>query len=336
MTTRSIRLIEVALRAGVSVATASNALSGNRYVSPDFVERVVRAAEELDYRGNHSARSLRTGRLNTIGLVVPDVTNPFFAEIVRSIERFAAETDRSVVLSNTDFEPARESTALSSLRSSTDGLLLLSTGPDLPAVRALVEFGLPVVALDEIVEVAGVGGVYSDNEAGGRLAARHLVERGAKVPGLIEGPPKLPTAALRRRGFEAELHRLGARLDPAHVVQQPYSLDGGRAGTRALLAGGQVDAIFASTDMQAIGAVFESEDLGYGVPDEVLVCGFDGISWSGRIRPSLTTLQQDVSGLAGQAFDLLVAMMETGSPARDVILPVQLMPRESTARRVAG
>lgn len=326
-------LRDVAELAGVSVATASNALSGARRVGADAVERVVAAAERLGYRRNEVARSLRTGLRNTVGVVIPDVTNPFFAEIVAEIEGRANALGWSVVLCNAGFDLAREAAYLARLISSADGVLLFSTSPDEAAVGPLVDLGVPVVAGDEPIHVAGVGTVHSDNEDGGLLAARHMLERGGRVFGIIEGPASMPTARARVAGFERGLAERGVRIAAEHRVTATYSLEGGRAGMRELLRrDAPVDAVFTCTDMQAIGAVFEAEDHGREVPDDLILCGFDDISWAPRIRPSLTTIHQDARGMARAAFDMLVAAIVDGEAPGEVVLPVRLVERESTRR----
>ncbi len=330
---RPVRLAEVAARAGVSVSTASNALSGNRAVRAEYVERVLTAAAELKYRRNEVAASLRTGLRKSIGVVIPDVTNPFFADLVGRIEALVDARDWSVVLCNTGFDPNREAASLARLISQTDGILLFSTHPEARQVRPVVELGIPVVACDELVDVPGVASVVSDNDEGARQAAHHLVNSGGRVFGMIEGPTSLPTALARRRGFERGLAEHGIQLDPANIVQEPYSLEGGRTGMRRLLADNRVDAVFASTDMQAIGAVFESEDHGVPVPDRMMVCGFDGITWSARITPSLTTIAQDSAAMADRAFATLEAMILDHVEARHIVLPVRLIARGSTARQ---
>ncbi|MDM4764069.1 LacI family DNA-binding transcriptional regulator [Galbitalea sp. SE-J8] len=331
---RAVTLREVADLAGVSVATASNALSGTRKVGAQTVQRVVDAAAQLGYRRNEVARSLRTGLRNTIGVVVPDVTNPFFSEIVKEIEGRANALHWSVVLCNTSFDIAREASYLARLISSADGVLLFSTAPDDAAVDPLIRLGVPVVAGDEPILVPGVGSVVSDNEGGALLAARHLYEAGGRVFGLIDGPPTMATARARVAGFLRGLESSGLTVAPEHHVRVPYSLEGGREGMRQLLQSTTpVDAVFTCTDMQAIGAVFEAVDRGRRIPDDLLVCGFDDISWSSRIHPSLTTLHQDAERIARRAFDMLVSMILEGAEPSTIVLPVDLVERESTRRR---
>jgi LacI family transcriptional regulator len=175
--------------------------------------------------------------------------------------------------------------------------------------------------------------VYSENVGGGKQAAHHLVDRGGTRFVVLGGPSQLATPGERVAGFLEGLAERGIDPSRVHRFDAPYSFDGGREGARrAVAAIPDVDAVFACNDNQAMGVMFELEDLGRRVPDDVIVCGFDGISWSMRVRPSLTTLQQDSTAMAEQAFEMLTAMIVEGVPPRTVVLPVELVERESTNR----
>lgn len=328
-------LRDVAEHAGVSTATASNALTGTRPVSAAAREAVLAAAAELGYRANTTARALRTGRTAAIGLVVPDVTNPFFAEAVHEVQQHADERGWSTTLYDTSFDPVREQEAISQVADACDGLVLLSTDPAVSRVGELAARGVPVVACDEPLRVPGVALVCSDNAAGGRAAAHHLHAAGGTRFAVIGGPGRLPTADERTAGFRAGLHELGIELADDHVVAQPYGMDGGRAGMWALLSvDPQVDAIFATTDMQAVGALFGAIQAGRSVPDDVLICGFDGIAWTARMHPTITTVVQDRAAMARTALEILDEMI-AGGPAREVVLPVELVARGSSTRTTA-
>ncbi|MFB2583598.1 LacI family DNA-binding transcriptional regulator [Herbiconiux liukaitaii] len=347
----AVTLKDVARHAAVSISTASNALTGARTVSAASIEKVLRSAAELGYRPNEIARSLRTGSDSTgsnssgstspglhraIGLVIPDVTNPFWAGMVGVIERLTDELGFQLTLCNTGFDAQREAASLARLMGSVDGILLFSTYPDGTAVKPLLDLGMPMVAVDEAFALEGLGGVYSDNRGGAEAAAAHLLESGGTTFGLLEGPAQLTTATERSAGFLVGLESRGVDPSRIHRVVAPYSFEGGREGVRRLLAEHpQVDALFACTDNQAIGATFEAHDLGRVVPDDLLVCGFDDISWASRIAPSLTTLRQDAAGMASSAFTMLIDMITKGGSPRVSVFPVTLMPRESTRRVTA-
>ena len=332
-----VTLKQVADHAGVSISTASNALTGSRAVSPASVQRVLQAAAALGYRRNEVARTLRTGLRNTVGVIVPDVTNPFWGGMIGTIERQAAVSGFHVALTNTEFDGERESRALAGLVSRVDGIVLFSTQPAAATLQPLLDMGIPVVACDEVVEAPGLGGVYSDNLAGARDAARHLVDSGGRVFGMLEGPEALSTASSRRRGFRAGLRQAGVPDSAVHSVRAEYSFEGGRDGIRRLLREHpDVDAVFASTDNQAIGAMLEALNAGRAVPDDLLFCGFDDISWSARLAPPLTTVRQDADGMAAAAIDMLLEMVTTGAAPRVEVFPVSLVARESTRRTLTA
>ncbi|PZU39915.1 MAG: LacI family transcriptional regulator [Microbacterium sp.] len=332
-----VTLKQVAEHANVSIATASNALTGTRKVSAASIERVLRSAAELGYQRNEAARTLRTGLRNTIGVVVPDVTNPFWGSMIGTIERIAGQGGFQVALTNTEFDPEREAAALARLVTRVDGILLFSTQPDSDSIQPLVDLALPMVACDEVFELDGLGGAYSDNAGGARLAAHHLVDAGGTVFGMLEGPAALPTAAQRSTGFRAGLAERGVDPSRIHSAVAEYSFEAGRHGVRRLLAEHpDVDALFAFTDNQAIGAIFEAHDLGRSIPEDLLVCGFDDISWSSRVSPSLTTLRQDAEGMATYAVEMLLDMVTTGAMPDVRVFPVHLIARESTRARNAS
>lgn len=327
-------LKDVAAHAGVSISTASNALTGSRKVSPASIERVLRSTAELGYQLNEAARTLRTGLRNTLGLVMPDVTNPFWGGMIGTIERAAEAAGFQVALTNTEFDPARETATLARLVTRVAGILLFSTHPDHDAIRPILDLGVPMVACDEVFTLPGIGGAYSDNEGGARQAAHHLAKAGGTVFGILEGPAALTTAAQRSRGFRAGLRDLGVGDDRVHATSAAYSFEGGRSGIRRLLTEHpDVDAVFTCTDNQAIGALFEAHDLGRRIPDDLLVIGFDDISWSSRVSPSLTTLRQDSEAMASHAIDMLLGMVTGDETPRTEVFPVQLIERESTRRR---
>ncbi|GAA1943797.1 LacI family DNA-binding transcriptional regulator [Microbacterium aquimaris] len=331
-----VTLKQVADHAGVSISTASNALTGSRSVSPASVQRVLQSAAALGYRRNEVARTLRTGLRNTVGVIVPDVTNPFWGGMIRTIERQAALAGFHVALTNTEFDATRETSALAGLVSRVDGIVLFSTRPTAATLQPLLDMGIPIVACDEVIDVPGLGGVYSDNVDGARTAAHHLVDSGGTVFGMLEGPEALSTASARRQGFREGLRDAGVPESAVHSVKAEYSFEGGREGIRRLLAAHpDVDAVFASTDNQAIGAMLEVLNAGRAVPDDLLVCGFDDISWSARLSPPLTTVRQDAEGMATAAIGMLLEMVTTGAAPRTEVFPVSLVTRESTQRTLA-
>lgn len=329
-TSRTPTLQEVAKAAGVSLATASNALSGKRGVSAELRERVVEAAKLVGYPRGGSARARRTEHV-TVGIVLPDVRNPAYAELAHAFEREGQLRDWSLVLASSDYEPAKELEALERLIETTDGVVLSPSRPPRSGIHRLAASPVPIVTCDEPADSALIGAsVRTDSFGGGRAAAHHLVERGGLRFGMIGGAGYLPSTQERREGFLAGLRDRGVADEVVHVVGDVYGMDGGQSAMYELLElDPGVDAVFAVSDMQAVGALFEAQQAGRSVPGDLLLCGYDGIGWTRKISPTITTIRQDWGAIATRAMDYLAGMLAGGEGGR-AVLPVELVEGEST------
>lgn len=336
--TRTPTLQEVASEAGVSLATASNAISGNRGVSADLRERVFDAARRLGYPRSGATRSgaprnRKTERV-TVGIVLPDVRNPAYAELAHAFEREGQQREWSLVLASSDYEPAKELEALERLVQSTDGVVLSPSRPPRSGIHRLSASPVPIVICDEPADSPLIGAsVRTDSFGGGRAAAHHLVDRGGTRFGMIGGAGYLPSTEERREGFLAGLRDRGVPDSAIHVVGDVYGMDGGQAAMYELLEiDPSVNAVFAVSDMQAVGALFEAQQSGRSVPGDLLLCGYDGIGWTRKIFPTITTIRQDWAAIAERAMEYLGSMMAGGEGGR-AILPVELVEGESTRRQ---
>ena len=332
-------MTDVARVADVSVSSVSHVINGTRFVSEALAERVRSAMEELGYTPDATARSLRVGRTDTIGLVIPDNSNPFFAELARRIEDAGFEAGYTTVLANSDESPKRELQYVRALISKrVDGVILApSRTDDATLTPELRNAGIPVVVIDR--EIGGADVVLYDNAGGGYDATRHLIDLGHTRIACVTGPACLAPAAQRLRGFRRAVQDAGLDNGDRAVAEADFHFEGGRQATRQLLAGGLgFTGLFAANDVMAIGAIRELSDHGISVPCDMSVIGFDDAPIAEMISPALTTIRQPLQDIADTAIGLLldrVAGRRSGDPARHV-LPSSLVIRESTAPPGAG
>ncbi|WP_242424170.1 LacI family DNA-binding transcriptional regulator [Frankia sp. EI5c] len=330
---RPATIREVAALAGVSVSTVSNALAGRRSVSGESSARVRAAVHRLGYRPDGAARAARAQTRQAIGLVVPDSRNPFFAEVAHGVEAVAQSLGWAVFLASTDLDEAREADYLDRMAGAADGVLVCSTSGSPDQVQRMVDSGIAVVACDERVAVTGAGGVFSDDTAAGRIAARHILTRAPRRIAMICGPEHLATARARRTGFRDELQAAGRSLPPWRSLASDYTIDGGRwAADQILASDPRVDAVFCANDLQAVGAAQALRQAGRQVPADVIVIGIDGIAWGEVTEPSLTSVTRDPHRLGSEAARLLIQMVGEGAQPREIVLPVALVERDSTRR----
>ncbi len=323
---------DVARRAGVAVSTVSHALSGRRRVSADTAARIEAAIAELGYRPNALAQAMITGRSQTLGLILPDIVNPFFAHVARGAEDFARDQGYSLILCNTDLRPESELGYVETLLArQVDGVLFMpgSTSAE-RAYQRLVESGVAFVLMDEALPGPDSAGVFSDNEDGGRQAGSHLAATGVRRCVFIGGPRELPTVQEKEAGFRRGLAEHG--LTPSATAYGTYRTDSGYAMMQRLLDQGvHPDGVFAADDLLALGAMQAIQQQGLRVPEDVAVCGFDGMPGSELWNPPLTTIAQRIPDLGATAVRLLVSLL-TGSLERipRVVLPVDLVVRGSS------
>jgi LacI family transcriptional regulator len=327
---------DVAERAGVSTTTVSHVINGTRFVSPELRQRILQAMEELDYRPNVLARSLRVGESKTIGLVVPDNTNPFFAEISRVIEDVGFNEGYSVFLCNSDGRVEKEQAYVRSLLSKrVDGVVFITAGGSTEPLKDLTRHDTPVVVVDREVPLSLADLVLLNNKMGGSLATRHLLDLGHRRIACITGPSMLTPSADRVRGYREAMEQAGIALDPQWIVQGDFRPSGGEAGMRQLLGLSEPPtAVFACNDLMAIGALHAIRAAGLRVPQDISLVGFDDIALAADLIPPLTTIAQPIAEMGEIAVRLLLSRIngkrELTQTQRHVLEP-RLVQRESTA-----
>lgn len=329
-----ITMEDVAERAGVSVTTVSHVINRTRPVSEELRTRVLAAMDELGYRPNLLARSLRRGRTHTIGMILPDNVNPFFAEVARGVEDTAFGQGYSVVICNTDGDLDKESFYASLLAEKRmDGIIFVAAGGSAEQVRALQDRGMLVVVVDRELPEVAVDQVLTDNAHGGYLATRHLIELGHRRIGCITGPSDVTPSAERVTGYRRALEEAGIPIDERIIVRGDFQCESGYRVAQHLLTLAQPPtAIFACNDLMAIGAISAAVSLGYRIPEDISVVGFDDIRLSSYTNPPLTTVHQPIYEIGVLATTILLERMKdrTMPPSRRV-LETHLIVRQSTA-----
>ncbi|MCW2954819.1 MAG: rbsR [Conexibacter sp.] len=332
---RKPRLRDVAAAAGVSVATASRVFSNSPNVSPAAVGAVLAASERLNYRLDPIARALRTQVTGTVGMLVPDISNPFFAELIEAVARVLERANLDLLLADSRGSLEREARWLVTLgERKVDGLLVVPSHhhQSLEPLRR-ASAAVPVVQLDRQVDDLPADFVGVDNIAGLRMVLDHLLDQGVRRVAMISGVFTTSTGRGRLAAFRTMLEQRPA-LEAGEPLLGDFSVAFGRSAARALVAGGQLpEAAVCGSDIIALGVMAELRTLGLHVPRDVLVTGFDGIPMTELTDPPLTTVRQPFAGIAAEAARLLQLRIggDDGPPQRSEIVP-ELVARASSHR----
>jgi LacI family transcriptional regulator len=323
---------DVAERAGVSSTTVSHTVNGTRTVDPATQERVWSAVRDLGYRPNGLARGLRRRETRTIGLVIPDNANPFFADLARAIEDVGFANGYSVILCNSDRSEEKEAAYIDVLLSKqVDGLILAATGGSEETLRQVLLNGVPIVAIPGELSDIPVDIVMSHEEEAGAKAADYLLRLGHSRIGCIAGPRETSASAGRFVGFRRTLAEAGVDLPAEAVVKGDFRVEGGRDGMAELLRRNLgLTAVFAGNDAMAIGALSAIGSAGLAVPRNISIIGYDGI-WLGTASvPPLTTIGHSFPKVGEAAVGLLLDRMRDPSiPPRQALLHACLIERAS-------
>jgi len=333
---RPATLRDVATAAGVHPATASRALNpGTRLlVSEETAQRVSEAAERLGYRPNPVARSLRTRRSHTVGVLIPDLNNPLFPPIVRGLEDRLAEHGYVALIGNTDGDAARERMVFDQMRARhVDGFVMATATLHSDILNEATEAELPVVLMNRTAEGYPFSSVSVDNEQGVRAAVAHLTSLGHTRIGHIAGPQNVSTGASRLRGFQAGMaaHKLQV-TDGQVVYASAYSLEEGvRCGVELLGARRDLTAVVAGNDMLAVGLYGAFDELDLRCPEDISVIGFNDMPFIDRLRPPLSSVRFPHYQLGTEAATLLIERIDAqDSPVKILFLAPELVARGST------
>ncbi|MCG1018554.1 MULTISPECIES: LacI family DNA-binding transcriptional regulator [Burkholderiaceae] len=321
---------DVAALAGVSFTTVSHVVNNSRPVSADVRAKVEHAIRQLNYVPSAVARSLKARSTATIGLVIPNGTNPYFAELARGIEDHCERTGYCVFLCNSDDDPTKQRNYLRVLQEKRiDGLIVASAGAD----SVLASAGVPIVVVDREIEGPSADLVQIDHERGAYLATCHLLELGHVRIGCITGPVQMAVSAMRVQGFLRAMAERGIEIVKDGIVEGDFTIPGGYVAASRLLDRVKPSAIFASNDIMGMGALRAAAKRKIQVPEELSIIGFDDIELSRYVYPALSTVGQSILQLGEAAAQTLFERISgnvQGGPQRRVVTP-QLAVRESTA-----
>jgi LacI family transcriptional regulator len=330
-------LRDVAEAAGVHAGTASRALNPETrgLVNADTARRVLRVAEALGYQPNPIARSLKTAKSRTVGLVIPDLTNPLFPPIVRGIEDVLGPAGYSALIVNTDNDSDREQALVTSLRSRhAEGLIIATARLEHPLLRRLHDQGVPMVLVNRRSQNVEVSCVVPDDAAGVALAVEHLAGLGHRRIAHLAGPQTTSTGVARASAFRTAVRELGLDDDPALVVSCDYwtEQEGARALRQLLDSGTRMTAVVAGNDLVALGCYDVFAERGITCPGDVSVVGFNDMPFLDKLRPPLTTVAIPHHQVGVEAARMLLELLnERDRPPRSVLLPLALVVRGSTA-----
>jgi LacI family transcriptional regulator len=337
---KRVTMTDVARRAGVSVSTVSHVINKTRFVETSTKERVLTAIQELDYRPSRVAQGLASRRTNTAGLLISDVGNPFYHQVILGVEDAALSSDYSVFLFNSNYDLKRSLQYIHSMIDrQVDGVIFMSSRLTADLIAELTRRQVPTVILDwEESQVNHVGTIVIEFEVGIREAVQHLVQLGHRRFAHVSGPLDLWTARVRRDAFLQALRHNGVDSARVPVVEANLRIDGGRGALPRLLS---VDpaptAVFAANDLTAIGIMLEARDRGLRVPEDLSVVGLDDIGLSSQIAPPMTTVALPCYEIGGAAMNMLLELIRTpeesrlSSPAPRIKVATQLIVRQSTS-----
>jgi LacI family transcriptional regulator len=315
----------VAERAGVSVTTVSHALNGTRFVSEQARAKVQEASNALGYVPSEVARWLKHNTTRTLGMLVPNNSNPYFAEIIRGVERRCHAAGYSLLLCNSDDDGERQADHLRVLAERRiDGLVLVGAGDDAQIAAGCAGLRIPLVLVDREIDSIAADLVEVDHAAGGDMATAHLLSLGHRRVACIGGPARLRPSQQREAGWRRALARAGIEPRAAELERGAFDAPGGaEAMTRLLNSRKPPTAVFVCNDLMAIGALHAAHEAGVRVPEDLSVIGFDDIELAAYTRPPLTTIAQPKEAIGIGAAEMLLERLRAGrsEPGRLILQP---------------
>jgi LacI family transcriptional regulator len=324
----------VARLAQVSIATVSRTINHIPTVNPKLAARVWEVIKELDYFPNTQARALVSGRSRLLGLIVSEITNPFFPELIQGFEEVAVEHGYEIMIGSTNYDPERMKSCIRRMvERKAEGVALMTFGIEEPLLEQLADRKVPLVFVDVGPERPGISLLRVDYHRGIQQGVQHLAALCHRDIAFVTGPLRLHSAQSRLTAFQRAVQECGIAVAASRIVEGDHTMEGGIAAAEKLLSGAvQPTAVMCSNDMTAIGVLHKAYRAGLRVPDELSIIGFDNIHITQMTTPPLTTIQMSCSELARSAVMSLRAHIEgTPKPERFYPIETRLVVRESTS-----
>jgi LacI family transcriptional regulator len=333
LNTERIGIQTVARLANVSTATVSRTINHVPTVNPKMAKRVREVIKELNYSPNSMARSLVSGRSRLFGLIVSDITNPFFPQLIQGFEEVAVVHGYEILIGSTNYDPERMKTCIRRMvERKAEGVAVMTFGIEEPLLDKLAERKLPLVFVDIGPDRPEISLLRVDYQRGIRQGVQHLAALGHRDIAFVSGPLQLHSANSRLTAFKHAIQECGITVNPDWIFEGNHTMDGGMTAAAQLLTHENLPtAVICSNDVTAIGVLHKAYRVGLRVPDDLSVIGFDNIHMTQMTIPPLTTIEMSCYDLAREAVMALRAHVEKGqTPRREYKIETQLVVREST------
>lgn len=331
----AVTIKDIAKKANVSIATVSRVMNKKHEgIRPDTRERILKIIEETNYQPNTIAQSMVTNKTSTIGLIIPDIRNPFFPELVRGVEDYSKKYHYNVFLCNTDGDIQKEKEYLDLLtKKKVDGIIYANTYATLDneIEKLLSKSNIPVVLIDRWEEKSSYSGVFVDNENAGYMATNHLLSLSHKKIGCITGPAYIKNSQDRLNGYKKALKEVGIEVEDKFIQTGNYQIEGGYKAAVTLLNQGEVTAIFALNDLMAFGVYQLANETGVSIPEDLSIVGFDNIKYNNILHPKLTTVKQPIYNMGETSTNMLIEKIENSDKQTQemIYLKTELIERDS-------
>ena len=326
---------DIAKIAKVSSTTVSHVINKTRFVSPETRDKVLKVMQDLNYKPNLLARSLATGVTHTIGLVISDIKNPFYPEIIQGVEELAVRSEYNIFLCNTDYDVEKGLKSIGALmRKKVDGIIIASSQADKFLLEELIESTIPFVLVDWNESKINVDSIYFDFESGIREAVEYLISLGHKKIYFISGPKYLKTASIRENNFINIIKSFKDERIFYKVIEGNHKIDGGINAAKEIEKEKDMpSSIICSNDLTAIGVMKTLQIDGISIPDKISIIGLDNIMLSEIVTPSLTTIALERYLIGKSTIELLLNRIKNKDiPKQTRYFNTQLIVRESTSR----